>query len=139
MSEKKRFIGIEYSEDGRCYFTDDRISLSDNAVLIDLGILTSALRLLSSNKTKVLAFLLDNKDDYNMVNVSMKDVEEIIGISKATIFATLEILQKEGMIKRNNGAIMFSPVFVKSAMLPDDIDLNDTYLRFDLHGDNNNG
>jgi DNA-binding transcriptional ArsR family regulator len=78
-----------------------------------VGQLLTAIDEFGSQKTKLLLYLIKNRERSN--NAIIKTVRELAaatGISKDTISATLKILEAHGIVKRKTGVIFLSPSVV---------------------------
>lgn len=72
--------------------------------------LADMLDLSSEPKTKVIAYLIRNKDYKNVCMATVRKIAEETGISTKTVQRTLKVLQDNNFIIRlQNGAVMFSP------------------------------
>lgn len=59
--------------------------------------------------SKVIAYILKNKNIDNMVIATIKDIANKTGLSLPTVFSHIKTLEKAGLIKRKQGIIMLDP------------------------------
>jgi len=64
---------------------------------------------LGNRKIEVFAYLLDNKDGNNSINITNTQIAEKTGISRKTVIETMKILQEANLIARHNSVVMISP------------------------------
>ncbi len=72
--------------------------------------LCDMLEITGDEKTKVVSFLIKNKDYKNRVSETVRSIAEATGVSTKTVSRTLTALQKEDFLhKIRNGVYRFSP------------------------------
>lgn len=72
--------------------------------------LADVLELSGDEKTKVLAYLLRNKDQQNRVFMTVRKIGDACNVSKTTVSNMLVLLQKSNYLhKIQNGVYRFSP------------------------------
>lgn len=76
--------------------------------------LAELLDMSGESRTKVIAYLIRNKDHKNVIMATIRKIAEDTGISAKTVNRTLLQLEKANFILRlQNGAIMFSPHIIQ--------------------------
>ncbi len=77
--------------------------------------LADLLDLSGDQKTKVIAYMIRNKDYKNVVMASVRKIAEEAKVSKNTVQSTIQLLIKNKfMIRLQNGVLMFSPHIMRA-------------------------
>lgn len=77
--------------------------------------LADMLDLTGESRTKILAYLIREKDSKNRVVATIRTISESTGVSTKTVNRTLKQLEKANCIIRlQNGAVMFSPHIIQA-------------------------
>jgi len=76
--------------------------------------LAELLELSGENRTKIIAYLIRNKNYENVILATVRKISEDVGVSTKTVNKTLLQMQNAGFISRlHNGVIMFSPHIIQ--------------------------
>jgi len=80
--------------------------------------LARMLDVIGDEKTRVLAYLIKRKDNFNGINTTMKEIHETTGVSMATVGRVMKMLQKHDYIhKVRNGKWRLSPRIICNGSL----------------------
>jgi DNA-binding transcriptional regulator YhcF (GntR family) len=115
QSKKTKIVGTEQYINAATGSIEDfqviRIEDADfNFDKFWVGQLLTAIDEFGSQKTKLLLYLIQNRErSNNAIIKTVRELEAATGISKDTICKTLKILETHGIIKRKTGVIFISP------------------------------
>jgi len=77
--------------------------------------LVDMLNITSETKTKIIAYMIKNKDYNNVVMASVRKIATETGCSSRTVQRTLDLLVENSFIQRlQNGVLMFSPHIMRT-------------------------
>jgi DNA-binding transcriptional regulator YhcF (GntR family) len=115
QSKKTKIVGTEQYINAATGSIEDfqviRIEDADfNFDKFWVGQLLTAIDEFGSQKTKLLLYLIQNRErSNNAIIKTVRELEAATGISKDTICKTLKILEAHQIIKRKTGVIFISP------------------------------
>ena len=76
--------------------------------------LAELLELSGESRTRIIAYLIRNKNYENVILATVRKISEDVGVSSKTVNKTLLQMQEAGFIHRlHNGVIMFSPHIIQ--------------------------
>jgi len=76
--------------------------------------LAELLDLTGESRTRIIAYLIRNKNYENVILATVRKISEDVGVSTKTVNKTLLQMQNAGFISRlHNGVIMFSPHIIQ--------------------------
>ena len=76
--------------------------------------LAELLELTGESRTRIIAYLLRNKNYENVILATVRKIADDVGVSSKTVNKTLLQMQTAGFITRlHNGVIMFSPHIIQ--------------------------
>ncbi len=80
--------------------------------IIYLAFLSGVFDKLGGKKYAVLKYLLENRDTYNQLCITDKELIKKTGVSAYTVTSTINLLKQSGVIKRKTNHIMIAPKLI---------------------------
>ncbi|WAK44715.1 hypothetical protein vBAmePPT11V19_00089 [Alteromonas phage vB_AmeP_PT11-V19] len=113
ISEKK--YGLINLDTGEIEPVDVYEAKNDSWERVYAKTLVDVLNITGESQTKILAYLIKNKDYKNVVIATMRSIAEDTGCSTRTVQRTVNNLVGNGFLKKiQNGAYMFSPEVMRT-------------------------